>query len=624
MNAAPGQGPAGHPSAPNGAQPMMYRPEMMRTIRFLTEDERGKYEKGLALLWKQHDATPAGSPENTEAKKKITDFGKILVSKIQQRRTQQAQQMQHQQPQQQPPGQPGLGGQQTQQAQSNVAVPQTMPSVANDTAAGLPPTPTTASTPSSNPATNAVTLQQQQAKLPPHLQNHINEMNFLPPASAPDKEKWVQDIKIKYGRALLQMEHARGSVNKLEAMIKERREKGVPLSAEEEKILADRKAQLQKQHTEAHSFVGALRKQYTAPSNGASKPVQNGAPPPGAPMQAGNQVRLQGQIRQGAGQPAAAQMGAPVAAPGAGGPMQHSTAAVNAAIEAAKNQQRMAGANTMPGQQGLAAHSGQVPTTVAQAQSPAVTQAPSTQHTAPQQHMPQPAQIKIEPGSQNPNIPAPLNTAIAAGLTPALQASRTPTQNSAHVQTPQSGTPANSNPQTLTHADAINKANHHRPGSISGPPGAATTAAPSVAGAQQGHPHAHPAATQPAGQAIQSKLPIAKTLPEKATQIPTPVSVMGGAGGGRPTYSGGSGIAGGVMNQPALAKTPAYQLEGEGERVLNKKKLDELVRQVCGGTAEGQEGNLLTPEVEEVRCYPLFLGALTENCHSGSLFVFEQ
>ncbi len=54
------------------------------------------------------------------------------------------------------------------------------------------------------------------------------------------------------------------------------------------------------------------------------------------------------------------------------------------------------------------------------------------------------------------------------------------------------------------------------------------------------------------------------------------------------------------MGQPVVAKIPAYQLEGDGERILNKKKLDELVRQVCGGTAEGQEGNLLTPEVEEV------------------------
>lgn len=118
---------------------------------------------------------------------------------------------------------------------------------------------------------------------------------------------------------------------------------------------------------------------------------------------------------------------------------------------------------------------------------------------------------------------------------------------------------------------------------------------------QQGHGHAHP--PQPTGQTLQSKLPIPKVLPEKATQGPTPVNMNYS----RPTYSGGSGLGGGVMGQPALAKTPGYQLEGEGERVLNKKKLDELVRQVCGGTAEGQEGNLLTPEVEEVSFFSLFI-----------------
>lgn len=66
------------------------------------------------------------------------------------------------------------------------------------------------------------------------------------------------------------------------------------------------------------------------------------------------------------------------------------------------------------------------------------------------------------------------------------------------------------------------------------------------------------------------------------------------------------------MGQPVLAKTPAYQLEGDGERVLNKKKLDELVRQVCGGTAEGQEGNLLTPEVEEVGFFSLSCQSLLQ------------
>ncbi|CAK7217840.1 Transcription initiation factor TFIID subunit 12 [Sporothrix bragantina] len=92
---------------------------------------------------------------------------------------------------------------------------------------------------------------------------------------------------------------------------------------------------------------------------------------------------------------------------------------------------------------------------------------------------------------------------------------------------------------------------------------------------------------------------MSKQLSEKASQMPQPVSLGGGIAPGRPTLTGGGGVVGGVLGQAAIAKVPAIQIEGEGERVLNKKRLDELVRQVCGGTAEGHEGNLLQPEVEE-------------------------
>jgi len=51
----------------------------------------------------------------------------------------------------------------------------------------------------------------------------------------------------------------------------------------------------------------------------------------------------------------------------------------------------------------------------------------------------------------------------------------------------------------------------------------------------------------------------------------------------------------GMMGQPAIQKQPAFLLQGQGDRVLDKKKLDELVRQVTGGSGEG-----LQPEVEEV------------------------
>lgn len=64
----------------------------------------------------------------------------------------------------------------------------------------------------------------------------------------------------------------------------------------------------------------------------------------------------------------------------------------------------------------------------------------------------------------------------------------------------------------------------------------------------------------------------------------------------RPTLTGLNSGPMGVMGQPAIQKQPPFLLQGQGDRVLDKKKLDELVRQVTGGSGEG-----LQPEVEEVR-----------------------
>jgi len=74
---------------------------------------------------------------------------------------------------------------------------------------------------------------------------------------------------------------------------------------------------------------------------------------------------------------------------------------------------------------------------------------------------------------------------------------------------------------------------------------------------------------------------------------PEPVSMPAS----RPSLSGGpSHGAMGMMGQPAIQKHPGYVLEGEGQRVLSKKMLDILVRQVTGGG----EGEMLTPDAEEV------------------------
>ena len=88
-------------------------------------------------------------------------------------------------------------------------------------------------------------------------------------------------------------------------------------------------------------------------------------------------------------------------------------------------------------------------------------------------------------------------------------------------------------------------------------------------------------------------------MPPKNFPPPEPVPMPPA----RPTLSGGpSHGAMGMMGQPAIQKHPGYVLEGEGQRVLSKKMLDILVRQVTGGGS----GEGLTPDAEEVPPLPIY------------------
>jgi transcription initiation factor TFIID subunit 12 len=279
-------------------------------------------------------------------------------------------------------------------------------------------------------------------------------------------------------------------------------------------------------------------------------------------------------------------------------------AQVNAAFEAAKKQQLAAGRLQGPNNAAGAVGVGQQPGAQNNANQPSASAhlAMSNQPGQPSlpQGQPHPG-IKIEPGARAVPHPAPINTQLPASGMPATG---TPTHGSARLQTPQSAVPQP--PRPLTHTAAISKANAlvSQPTSAApGQPAAAGTPASAAGfnGVTPAQVHSqHPGQTPP-GQTIQSKMPITKNLPDKSIGTPQPVSLGGGVMPGRPTLSGGGGIAGGVMGQPVISRIPAFSLETEGERVLNKKKLDELVRQVCGGASEGQESGLLAPEVEEVR-----------------------
>ncbi|EMR62585.1 putative transcription initiation factor tfiid subunit 12 protein [Eutypa lata UCREL1] len=111
--------------------------------------------------------------------------------------------------------------------------------------------------------------------------------------------------------------------------------------------------------------------------------------------------------------------------------------------------------------------------------------------------------------------------------------------------------------------------------------------------------HVATATTSPSATTLNSKMPIPKNLPEKATAPPTAVSVGGGVPNNRPSLGGGMGIPGGVQGQPVIQKNMnAYNFDADAEHVMSKKKLDELTRQVVGGQP-GIDGNYMTPDVEE-------------------------
>ena len=185
---------------------------------------------------------------------------------------------------------------------------------------------------------------------------------------------------------------------------------------------------------------------------------------------------------------------------------------------------------------------------------------------------------RLKPGQGNQ---VPLSQP-AARPTPSVPNQSTPKIEpvSRHSSPPAPPQPNSGNPRPLTHQDAMLRAQNNR--------------------TQAGQPtHGHPPQTHEQ-KYEREPIPAGSTL-HKQSHPPRPLNVPPLApsqlGPSRPTLSGGPGTMG-SMGQPAIQKHPGYVLEGDGERVLSKKKLEELVRQVTGGGGEGFES--LDPDVEEV------------------------
>ena len=183
---------------------------------------------------------------------------------------------------------------------------------------------------------------------------------------------------------------------------------------------------------------------------------------------------------------------------------------------------------------------------------------------------PKPPPVQTQPSQPTTNAPpAPLQNTKAAGPAPIQQTS---------PQTSQPGSgPA---PYPLTHQAAISRAQSYNQSST-----------PS---------HGHPA-TQTQSQNIQREQPPStNTMNQRPANRPLNVPPLAAASmpPARPSMAGGQGPVG-SMGQPALQTYPGFLLQGEGDHVLSKNKLQELVREVTGG-AGGEGSDTLDPEVEEV------------------------
>ncbi|POS87143.1 hypothetical protein EPUL_000540 [Erysiphe pulchra] len=400
--------------------------------------------------------------------------------------------------------------------------------------------------------------QQQPPKIPPKFMEHINNFTFhLPPnirSGTEAAQKWLLTTKNGYLKALLTVDHSSMRLNAAETVLKNNNPEGKLLTPEEEKEWTEKKELAQKQNADAKTYLERFRQQQN------QYKTTNQSANQGQPTQFPGTNSNLGQTNQAPRSQAATQQPNPV------------TQTVNAAFEVARNQQ-IAGRRTP--------QSNQIPQLSLQN----VTTQPTTQN------------VKLEG-----NIPPAINTSISQ-----MQGQQKPIQNSPHsATTPRppvvslpGGAPQQSQP--LSHSETLGLAtrtystNNHSSSNI------------------MGHSHPNSVEKPRTDPSISSKLPIPKHLPEHVTAIPQPVPMPQV----RPSLTGGpSNVTNGTLGQPVMNKLPGFNMEGEGDRVLSKKKLDELVRQITGGGQSGADGGdgvgSLAPDVEEVSRF------LIESLASGS------
>ena len=361
----------------------------------------------------------------------------------------------------------------------------------------------------------------------------------------PAAASYVRNLKYRFAQNFAALEQYKGQLQSLDNAVEQKQRKGETLTAAEQANVNQRKQVLQTSVTKTREVLVGLQNHQNelkrqVQGQGTASIKEEGREP-------NSQVTMPSQ------QPTQSVT-----------PANHTGQAhtVSSALDAVRNQQAT-GSATSPTKNVQQQNSRPPPNQAADAsqlnrlQMPPSTQA-SSSNVAHSQPPPAQPQIQTSTASTSGPAPLPLNAAV---------------DRSRELHTQSSYANNNASNPSAPPSSQQNQASG---------PGASSHAHPQVqsrndTNSAQGH-----------------RMPIAR---EMKFEPPQPVSM----GPARPTLTGGpSNMNLGSMGAPALSKHPGYVLGVEGERVLSKKKLQELVRQVTGGSGLDGDGEELDPQVEEV------------------------
>lgn len=558
---------AGAGQQPQQQQQQLLRADDILKLQCLPDDEKQKYRLVMLNFWNMTQQHPVGSAEHTTARQKLSEWSSKFIFRERQYRQKMKQQQQQQQQGNQ--GQSSQGSQPTQQNQPQIKQEQQQ-SLQRGPEGGTMPQQQPQQQQGQQPAMQGANQSRPPAasshpNIDPAIIKHVQEFPIQLPPNGPTQGTPEYDAKMKdYRNGYLNMLAKQATFadnrRKIQQQIEERQKAG----QEPPQDLLNMKMRVEKEHAQMKDQLDKFRKlQKQWKDERDRKQQAQGQQNQGQAQAPSQQQQPQPQQQQQQNQQQMAQPNIPaqsqikdepqIKVEGGQAPQQQPPAQFN--MQAGNPQQQPQNVQ----------QNAQMPPSLQQQQQPRPPPVPHSQSMPPGQ-VPQFAQ----PGQQ-PQLQQQVRPQINPHQANAHQHQQS---NSPHPQSATSNVPGGP-PVPLSHQAAVSAANR----SYTDPQ---RTNTPLQQGGQGNF------GSREREQLNNPKMPIPRHL---NVASPAPVHM----GQARPTMSGPTNGAPGPMGQPVIPRPPPFQLEGEGDRVLSKRKLDELVRQVTGGSDEA-----LTPEVEEV------------------------